>query len=598
MTAPSPTGMRRLGLLRLVTDNLQIKILLLILVPLIISSSCLLLLEGYERFQSSQAQIEQQRELLLESRQKGVRGHVEMAKSMVERIAATVPDTEEAQRRAIERLESLRFEGNNYIFVYQSDGLMLVQPALPDRVGTSMLDATDASGQHMIRDMAEIAEQGGGFYQYEWPHPETGEPETKYSYADGVDGWDWVLGAGVYITDVENAISDIEAAAWDSLIASFVRLFFIASIINLAITALAIWFARRTVKQIQTTAEGIREVASEVAAGKGDLTRRLTVHSHDEIGRLGEQFNAFMSRMQLMLRDVQRSAMEVHVAANDIAQGSEELATRTDQAAASLQQTSSAMEEITSTVDSTSAQAQQADQLVKSTAEVAQQGQLAMQEVEKNMDDISHSSARIGDIVSMIDSIAFQTNILALNASVEAARAGEHGRGFAVVAQEVRKLAQRSADSARDIKTLVESSARLSQGGTQVVQRTGEIMREIFDGVNQVTTVISEISAGSQEQSIGIAEVNTAVSQLDTMTQQNAAMVEQSSGTAIQMRGQAERLSQLIDSFELGVDRSEVASVASEWKAFDQEEDPEPSTSRTRECRREPVGYEPEWETF
>ncbi|TFH87783.1 HAMP domain-containing protein [Billgrantia azerbaijanica] len=587
----------------MVTGNLQVKILLLVLVPLIVCFSCLLLLEGYERIQANQAQIDQQRELLIESRQNGMRGHVELAKSMVERIAASVPNTEEAQWRALELLESLRFEGGNYIFAFRSDGVMLVQPAAPDKVGTNMLDATDVNGKHMIRDMAELAAQGGGFYQYVWPNPNTGEPEAKHSYATAIESWDWVIGAGVYVTDIDAAMADIEAAATDKLIASLVRLGGMGTVANLIIAALAMWLARRTVKQVRYTATTIKEIASEVAAGKGDLTRRLAVRSHDEIGELGEQFNAFLSRMQSMLRDVQHSANAVKLAANDIAQGSGELAARTDQAAANLQQTSSAMEEITSTVESTSVQAQQADRLVKLTAGVAQQGQSAMQEVEKSMDDISHSSAQIGDIVSMIDSIAFQTNILALNASVEAARAGEHGRGFAVVAQEVRKLAQRSAESARDIKGLIESSAKLSQDGTQIVQRAGETMHEIFDSVGQVTAVISKISAGSREQSAGIGEVNTAVSQLDTMTQQNAAMVEQSSGTAAQMRQQAEQLSALISSFVLGDEkvaaggRSHASRATPELPAPHRDGDPKPAP-RSRQTQPEPAEREPEWEAF
>ncbi|MGM0701548.1 MAG: methyl-accepting chemotaxis protein [Pseudomonadota bacterium] len=603
-SASSPSRGPRL--LHFITGNLQVKILLLVLMPLIVSSSCLLLVEGYERVQANEAQVEQQRELLLEARQRGVRSNVELAVSMVEQVAATVPDTEEAQQRAIELLESLRFDDGNYVFAYQSDGRMLVQPAAPDSVGTNMLDATDANGKEMIRDMAELAAEGGGYYQYEWPHPGTGEPEPKHSYADRIEAWDWVIGSGVYVTDIEAAMVEIEEAAVDQLVTSLFRLWAVGTVANLIIAGLAMWLARRTVNQVRYTASTIKEIASEVATGKGDLTRRLAVRSRDEIGELGEQFNAFLARMQAMLGDVRNSATSVYYAANDIAQGSEELATRTDQAAANLQETSSAMEQITSTVENTSTQAQQADQLVASTAEVAQQGQSAMQEVERTMDDINRSSAKIGDIVSMIDSIAFQTNILALNASVEAARAGEHGRGFAVVAQEVRKLAQRSADAARDIKELIESSVSQAQDGTRIVQRAGETMRGIFDSVNQVTAVISEISAGSREQSVGIGEVNTAVSQLDTMTQQNASMVEQSSGTAAQMRRQAEQLNELISGFVLG-DASEGPNAPPRQSGpapglpapADAQRDPKPEP-RPRQAERQPAEEEeePEWETF
>ncbi|WFE70532.1 methyl-accepting chemotaxis protein [Halomonas sp. M1] len=532
--------------------SLQFKIMLLVLMPLVLSSGCLLVLEGVDRYRNNQVQVEQQRTLLVEAREQGVRSSVELASSMIREIQATVSNTQRAQAQAVQLLSSMRFENDNYVFVYEMDGTMLVQPALPESVGTNMLDARDASGREMIRDMAVLAQQGGGFYQYDWPHPVTGNAEPKYSYAEAIDGWGWVVGAGVYVTDIDTTMAAVEAAAMADLKMAFIRLWIIATVINLAITALAIWLARRTVKRIRHTSHHIQAVAAEVASGRGDLTQRLQVTSRDEVGVLAEDFNRFLAHIQSMLSDVRHSALTVYQAADNIAQGSEELATRTDQAAASLQQTSSAMEEITSTVEHNAEHAQTADRMVQDSASVVTQGQTAMEDVERTMADIKASSGQISEIVTLIDSIAFQTNILALNASVEAARAGEHGRGFAVVAQEVRKLAQRSAEAAQEIKTLIATSVEHSQKGSQIVQRAGNTMREILGSVHQVATVIADISAGSKEQSVGVSEVNTAVVQLDGMTQQNAALVEESTATANRMRQQAEQLNTLISGFVLG----------------------------------------------
>ena len=212
------------------------------------------------------------------------------------------------------------------------------------------------------------------------------------------------------------------------------------------------------------------------------------------------------------------------------------------------------MEEITSTVNHSADNAQQANKLVQSTAEVAREGETAMGQVESTMRDINDSASRISDIISMIDAIAFQTNILALNASVEAARAGEHGRGFAVVAQEVRILASRSSDASKEIRTLIDASVKHTHSGAELVRNAGNTMREIVSSVAKVTDVIGEISAGAKEQSSGIGQINTAVAEMDTMTQQNAAMVEESTTAAANMRRHAEHLNQLINSFVLGED--------------------------------------------
>ncbi|MCK2095849.1 methyl-accepting chemotaxis protein [Thauera aromatica] len=532
--------------------RLQNKILLLVLIPLVIASTSLVVMENMARIEDTRTQLAQQRKLLIESRQQGVEDVVALARSMVKQVAAGTADPEVAKETAKALLRSMRFDDNNYVFVFDHAGTMLVQPAVPRQEGTRMIDATDPNGKPLIRDMIDIARNGGGHYQYAWPHPGTGKQEPKYSYVANLPEWGWVIGAGVYVTEIDAAMATIEQAAQENLRATLIRLFFIASALLLPITAITVLVTRRIARQVRDTATAMEKIAHEVAEGRGDLTRRLRITSSDEIGELATQFNGFLARIQATLIEVRQSATDVYQASTEIAQSSEELASRTDQAAASLQQTSSAMEQITSTVGNNAEHAQEADRLVQSAAQVAHQGREAMEKVEKTMADISRSSTQIGDIVSMIDAIAFQTNILALNASVEAARAGDHGRGFAVVAQEVRMLAQRSADAAKQIKTLIGESVEHSRSGAEIVQQAGRTMQLIVQRVTEVTSAIAEISAGSREQSIGIGEVNTAVTQMDTMTQQNAAMVEQNSATASTMRAHAEHLNHLIGTFVLG----------------------------------------------
>ena len=315
------------------------------------------------------------------------------------------------------------------------------------------------------------------------------------------------------------------------------------------VVILTLLIAAWLVRQIITPLNHAVELAQEIA--KGNLTVDLQDDRHDELGQLLRALNAMTQKLRSLVGEVRNGVESVSTAAEQIAVGNQNLSSRTEQTAANLEETASSIEELTSTVSQASDTARQASQLATTAVKAAEHGGEVVHQVVQSMDEINTSSRKISDIIGVIDGIAFQTNILALNAAVEAARAGEQGRGFAVVAGEVRSLAQRSAQAAKEIKDLITKSVANVDVGAQQVAKAGESMQEIMGSVRHVTDLIGEIAASAQEQRDGFSQVNQAVNNLDQMTQQNAALVEESSAAAMSMREQAQRLSELVAQFKL-----------------------------------------------
>ncbi len=309
---------------------------------------------------------------------------------------------------------------------------------------------------------------------------------------------------------------------------------------------LADWFIEA---QVTSPLGNILGVAQQVASGEAGAD--LSLNRCDEIGLLARAINQSGLNLQSLVADVYEQVSGVRVASQQIAAANNDLSSRTEQTASNLEQTAAAMEQQTATVRQNSETAQQASQVANAATQVATQGGEAVANVVSTMALISASSRKIADIISVIDGIAFQTNILALNAAVEAARAGEQGRGFAVVASEVRSLAGRSAAAAKEIKGLIDDSVDKVESGTRLVADAGQTMTEVVSQVRRVNDLITEITAASREQTLGISQVGQAVAQLDEMTQQNAAMVEQSSAAANSMSDQAQRLVDAVKVFSV-----------------------------------------------
>ena len=329
---------------------------------------------------------------------------------------------------------------------------------------------------------------------------------------------------------------------------SLVRMGCIAGVLFGLVLALmvGIWLIRA----ISRPLEAAVKIADGIAAG--DLTQRIEVQSSDETGRLMQALKDMNDSLVRIVGQVRSGTDTIGTASSQIASGNLDLSSRTEQQASSLEETASSMEELTSTVKQNADNARQANQLAVTASDVAVKGGAVVAQVVDTMASINDSSKKIVDIISVIDGIAFQTNILALNAAVEAARAGEQGRGFAVVATEVRSLAQRSAAAAKEIKSLIGDSVDKVEVGSKLVAQAGATMDEVVASVKRVTDIMGEISAASHEQSAGIEQVNQAIAQMDQVTQQNAALVEEAAAAAESMQDQAAELANVVSVFKLG----------------------------------------------
>jgi methyl-accepting chemotaxis protein len=513
------------------------------------------------------------KEQVFQARKNQIVAGVETAWGIIDHYSKQVGQKyseQEAKELAINAIKSLRYEGNTYFWINDTQPAMVMHPMKPELDGKDLSQSKDPNGLYLFKEMVSVTEKSdAGYVNYQWPKPGFEKPIDKTSYVKRHSKWNWIIGSGMYIEDLQAAISKI-----------FWKVVFVLLGITALSAAMIYLLVRGISRPLNQTVEMIN------CLEQGILDKRLNMDRQDEIGQMGKAMNAFADNLQgeiltafdkladgdltfeakgfireplaktnaklnEIMSQIQTAGEQISSGSAQVSDSSQSLSQGATEQASSLEEITSSMTEMSSQTKQNAENATQANQLSAQARDAAGKGNAQMKEMMTAMDEINASGQNISKIIKVIDEIAFQTNLLALNAAVEAARAGQHGKGFAVVAEEVRNLAARSAQAARETADLIEGSVEKAENGVGIAQRTAEALSEIVDGITKTTDLVGEIAAASNEQSQGIGQINQGLSQIESVTQQNTANAEESAAASEELASQAQHLSRMLQNFRL-----------------------------------------------
>ena len=411
---------------------------------------------------------------------------------------------------------------SGYLIIFQPDGTCIYHPKAEFRNNRTAYDTYDWC--------RKAVEQKQGVYKY------TFEGTDKLCYLAYIKPLNWIVWGAVPASEV---LADVKSMQ--------LQMYIFLAISSLIVAVVGAIFAGRIARR----ARDISESMMDIAQGEANLSKRLPVLSTDEIGEIASWFNTFVGNLEEVITKVKHSSEQVDSSTKEVAEGAQGLSQATQEQASAIEEVAATIEEMTSSIKHNAENATDGRQKATEMVRMANVSGESAQELVRGMSEISEASKKIGDIIVTVNEVAFQTNLLALNAAVEAARAGEHGKGFAVVAEEVRALAQRSADAARQIKSLIEDTVNKISAGDVMVKKSGESLEEIIKHIQELSQVMEEIAAASSEQASGVDELNRAITQIDTTTQQNASTVEELASTSDSLSSEAKELANTVARFKV-----------------------------------------------